>query len=130
MFNLNDLVRKAMAECADEFVRGVASNNPDNPDVVIPPKLVVELKNDRNLMQTFTELFREDPKRWEHDGPVVCRSAFHAGSLAALHAYSKGDSKVVTRRNVIDALKHISDICTAGIRIQHKYCRLLPSQST
>ena len=127
MTDVNDLVRKAMAECADEFVRGVASYNPDDPDVEIPEDLVAALKNDGNLMRTFKELFQEDPKRWTHDGPVVCRSAFHAGSLAALHAYSKGDGKVVTRVHVIDALTHISDICTAGIRVEYKYCRLLPS---
>ena len=129
MANVDKAVRQAMEQCAQEFVRGVHSFNPQNSDVKLPDDIVMWLKNDRNLIQTFTELFEEDGNRWTHDGPVARRSAFHAGSLAALHAYSTRDGNVVTRVHVIDALKHISAICTAGIRVQYKYCQLLPMPS-
>ena len=127
MRDLDEIVEKAMAACADEFIRGVHSYAPSSPDVEIPEDLVTALTKDGNLILTFTELFRDHPDRWENEGPLVRRSAFHAGSLAALRAHNKSGRKVLERAGVVAALKHINSICTAGKRVEYAYCQMLPN---
>ena len=122
-------VKQAIKESVEAFVRGVYSHGPANPDVTIPDDVIKWLKDDENVYESFAELIGADPERWKGDGPRVCRAAFHAGSLAALHAYSKKGPKVVDRVNARDALEHISTICKAGIRVEYRYCRLLPTPS-
>lgn len=130
MPDLDDLVRQALEDCAKEFIRGVRSFNPRKPDVTIPDEVIDWLKRDRNLNKTFRDLLSENPDRWRVEGPVVCRSAFHAGSLAALHAYASSGDKVVDDSHVIAALGHISDICSALTGVRWKWCRVLPDPMT
>ena len=84
------------------------------------------MTTDPNLVRTFTELLDASPDRWEKEGPLVCRSAFHAGSLAGFRAYNRSGRKVLKRADVIAALEYIRPICTAGVQLEYAYCRLLP----
>lgn len=130
MPDLDDLVRQALEDCAKEFIRGVRSFNPLEPDVTIPDEIVDWLKRDENLNKTFRDLLRKDPDRWRVEGPVVCRSAFHAGSLAALHAYASGGNRFVGDSHVIAALEHVRGICDALTGVRWKWCRVLPDPMT
>ena len=128
MPDVNPVVKQAIEESVEAFVRGVHCANPANPDVTIPDGVVEWLKNDKNLIQTFTELLNAKPGRWDDEGPIVCRSAFHAGSLAALHAYASDGPKVVDAHHVIVALQHVSEICAARVGVRWKWCRRLPER--
>ena len=132
---MKSIVDNAIEESVNAFVRGVYSANPTNPDVTISDDVVKWLQNDTNMFASFKEQLGSDPHKWRKDGPPVCRAAFHAGSLAALHAYSKNNPRVVNRCDVKAALEHISGICKVGVDIVRRtsegerwiYCRYLPT---
>ena len=128
MADVEKAVRQAIKESVEAFVRGVYSPNPANPEVEMPDDIITWLKNDGNLIQTFTELLSAKPGRWDDEGPVVCRSAFHAGSLAALHAYASDGAKVVDAHHVLVALEYVSEICAARVGVRWKWCRRLPER--
>ena len=120
------VVAQAIEESVQAFVRGVHCANPAHPDVTIPDKVVGWLQRHKEVRKSFEKQLGSDPKRWDSDRAQVCRAAFHAGALAALHAYSKSDSMNVDRDDVTAALTHVSTICQAGVGVRYAYCPWLP----
>ncbi|MCY4598688.1 MAG: hypothetical protein OXF27_02065 [Acidobacteria bacterium] len=120
------VVAQAIAESVQAFVRGVHCANPAHPDVTIPDDVVKWLQNDDDVRATFTKQLVNNRRNWTKDGPVVCRSAFHGGSLAALYGYWN-QPKEVQKNDVERALKHISTICGVGKKIEWIFCPWHPN---
>ena len=129
MADLDRVVRKAIEESVAEFVRGVRSHNPDDPDVAIPDEVVEWLKTDNAVKESFGNQLgsgQTAKKEWAAVGPRVCRAAFHAGSLAAFSAYSEKFASEkgaeVTVDHVKNALDHVRDPCKARFGDRFAYC--------
>ena len=125
MANVDQVVKQAIEESVNTFVRGVYAHGPANPDVSIPDEIVEWLKNDENVIASFKEQIDGDPDKWNTDRPRVCRAAFHAGPLAAFHAYAN-DPKVVNEDHVNAALEHISGVCEVRFGLMWIYCPRRP----
>ena len=126
MSDTSAVVAQAIEESVNAFVRGVHCANPAHPDVEIPDNVVKWLQDHDDVRKSFEERLGSRPERWERDRPQVCRAAFTAESLAALHAYSKNDGKAVNSDDVIEALTHISTICEVGVGVRYAYCPWFP----
>ncbi len=125
MSNSTPVWKRAIKESVGEFVLGVHSHNPKQPDVTIPEAVVNWLENHPDVEATFKGKLKGKPNEWDAVGPQVCRAAFHGGSLAALHAYTNGTMKV-TRDDVKRALGHIKHICDARFGARWVYCPWAP----
>ena len=126
MANENPDVRQAIEESVEEFVRGVHSHNSHNPDVTISKKVVEWLQGHGDVIASFTEQLVNNNLDWNKYRPMVCRAAFHGGSLAALHAYSN-NRKLVNKCDVKDALVHTGTICKARFGGRWIFCPWLPN---
>ncbi len=119
------IVDQAIEECVDALVRGVQSHSPGDPDVTLANDIVQWLKTSKRVRRAFEEQLGSAPNKWTIDGPRVRRAAFHAGSLAAFHAFSENATQV-NRDHVKAALKHIGSICTVRFGARFVYCPWWP----
>lgn len=121
--DINELVRRALSECAEAFTRGVHSFHAGRTsDLQIQPGVIQSVEN--SLWPSFYERLKEDgERRWEQDGDRVRRVAFYAGALAALHAYG-GGSAWLEEDHAHEAMVHVSKKCKApgNPQIRWFYC--------
>ena len=129
MPDVNPVVRKAIEESVEEFVRGVRSHQPQNSDVTIPPTIIEWLQNHDDVIAAFEDQIGSDAGKWENDRLRVCRAAFHAGSLAAFHAYGS-ETKTINKDDIRKALGHIQYICEVRFGIRWVYCPWVPWPKT
>ncbi len=112
----NDVVEKALNDCAEEFKRGVYSFYAPSPPsgLTIDPGVIDALKE--RLRDTFEKhLDPKDPARkreWSNDRKYVTPMAFYTGALAACYAHNAFvDGKRVTTARADGALQHVAAYC-------------------
>ncbi len=107
----NDLVDEALSQCEVAFKRGVHSfHEGQQSDLHIRPAVIDRLK--AALRGPFQGRLGGDDgsKIWDREGGRVVRTGFHAGALAAFHAYT-GHSEWVECPHADVAMAHVREHC-------------------
>ena len=136
-----DIVKRALNECSEEFKRGVHSfhGSSGGSDLIIGKGVVEKLQG--LLEGSFEDQLKHpDPakrREWEKDKKYVFPMAFYTGAVAACYVHNTVD-KQVTKQLAEDALRHVSEFCqgpdvepsdTSGdeLRARWRYCPTWPA---